>query len=172
MQFKAPILKFEWDAWSYFLEVQKEIGDTFVEGDDRRVTCAINGAPSTQSALMPKGDTYRIYVKKDFMKKHGILEGDEVSVVMEKDRSEYGIAMPPSFSALLDQDSEGAAYFHALTKGKQRSLLHIVGKVKKIDKQLAKGLAIMHHLKESEGTVDFKRLNEIIKQYNQLEKGL
>ena len=67
---------------------------------------------------------------------------------------------------LLSQDLEGSDYFHKLTKGKQRSLIHIVGKVKNIDSQLAKGLAIMHHLKEAQGELDFKRLNVLIKEYN------
>lgn len=167
MEFKAPILKFEWDLWSYYLAVPKEVADQFIEGEDRRVICTINGTSPIHSALMPKGDICSIYVKKEFMKKHGLSEGDEVSVKLEKDRSEYGIPVPESFLVLLDQDEEGSRYFHLLTKGKQRSLIHLVGKVKNVDSQLAKGLAIMHHLKEAEGKLDFKRLNELIKAYNQ-----
>ena len=166
MNFKAPILRFEWDLWSYYLAVPKGIAEKFIEGDDRRVVCKINEADPIHGALMPKGDICSIYVKKDFMKKHGIAEGDEVSVTLEKDRSEYGIPTPESFLVLLDQDEEGSKHFHSLTKGKQRSLIHLVGKVKNIDSQLAKGLAIMHHLKEAQGKLDFKRLNVLIKEYN------
>jgi hypothetical protein len=70
---------------------------------------------------------------------------------------------------VLAQDEEGARYFYALTKGKQRSLVYVVGKVKNVDSQIAKGLAIMHHLKEAQGKLDFKRLGEVIKEYNQLK---
>ena len=166
--FRATILKFESDLWSYYLAIPKEIGNEFIEGDDRRVICTIQNGVPIHGALMPKGDVYSIYVKKEFMKKNGLHEGDEVNVMLEKDRSEYGFPVPASFAELLHQDPEGSHYFHALTKGKQRSLIHIVGKVKNVDSQLAKGLAIMHHLKEAEGKLDFKRLNELIKEYNNM----
>ncbi|MEQ9302344.1 MAG: YdeI/OmpD-associated family protein, partial [Marinoscillum sp.] len=96
----------------------------------------------------------------------GIEEGDEISVTIEKDHSEFGHEVPESFQVLLDQDEAGRSFFEELTKGKQRSLIYIVKKVKNIDSQLAKGLAIMHHLKEAKGELDFKRLNELIKEYN------
>ena len=166
MKIKAPILKFEWDLWSYYLAIPKEIAKEFISGDDRRIICTIHEAPPIHGALMPKGEVYSIYIKKDFMKKYGLSEGDEVNVRLEKDTSEYGIPIPESLQVLLDQDTEGSSYFHTLTKGKQRSLIHLVGKVKNVDSQLAKGLAIMHHLKEANGILDFKRLNVLIKEYN------
>lgn len=171
MEFSASILKFEHDhLWSYYVAIPKAIGIQFIEGKDRRIICTINNSAPIHSALMPKGDIYTVYVKKEFMVKHNIEEGSEVHVLLEKDRSTYGIPIPDSFSTLLDQDEEGSHYFHELTKGKQRSLIHIVGKVKNIDSQLAKGLAIMHHLKESDGKLDFKRLNVLIKEYNNQRK--
>ena len=166
MNFKAYILKFEYDLWSYYAAIPKEIGDLLIQGEDRRVICRINNAAPIHSALMPKGDIYSVYVKKDLMKKLGLQEGDEVNINLVKDESEYGMPLPESFQVLLDQDDEGSSYFHELTKGKQRSLIHIVGKVKNVDSQLAKGLAIMHHLKEAQGNLDFKRLNVLIKEYN------
>lgn len=166
MKLKVPILKFESDLWSYYVAIPKAIGNKFIEGDDRRVICTIENGRPIHSALMSKGDVYSIYVKKDFLKKHALAEGDEVEVTLQKDRSEYGMPIPESFQVLLDQDMEGSRYFHQLSKGKQRSLIHIVGKVKNVDSQLAKGLAIMHHLKEAQGELDFKRLNVLIKEYN------
>ncbi|WP_425392562.1 YdeI/OmpD-associated family protein [Ekhidna sp.] len=163
---KAPILKFESDAWSYYVAIPKKIGDQFIDGKDRRIVCTINNSTPIHSALMPKGEIYSVYVKKDFMKKYGIAEGDEVTVQLEKDTSEYGKPIPESFQVLLDQDQEGNNLFHSLTKGKQRTLIHLVGKVKNVESQLAKGLAIMHHLKEANGELDFKRLNVLIKEYN------
>ncbi len=166
MKLKATILKFESDLWSYYVAIPKVIGDKLIEGEDRRMICTIANGKPIHSALMPKGDVYSIYVKKDFMKKNGLYEGQEVDVDLEKDCSEYGIPMPESFQVLLDQDTEGSLLFHSLTKGKQRTLIHLVGKVKNVDSQLAKGLAIMHHLKEANGELDFKRLNVLIKEYN------
>jgi len=71
---------------------------------------------------------------------------------------------------LLEQDDEGRIFFEKLTPGKKRSLVYLVGKVKNIDSQLNKGLAILDHLKSVEGKLDFKKLNELIKDYNQRSK--
>ena len=71
---------------------------------------------------------------------------------------------------LLEQDEEGSKYFHQLTPGKKRSLIYLVGSVKNIDSQLNKGLAILDHLKAEQGNLDFKKLNQLIKEYNQRSK--
>ena len=166
MKLTVPILKFEYDMWSYYLAVPKMEGDKLIAKNDRRIVCTIDGCKPIHGALMPKGEVYSIYIKKDFMKKYGLHEGDSVDITLEKDQSAYGMPIPESFQVLLDQDTEGSHFFHQLTKGKQRSLIHLVGKVKNVDSQLAKGLAIMHHMKESNGALDFKRLNVLIKEYN------
>ncbi|WP_370089578.1 YdeI/OmpD-associated family protein [Ekhidna sp.] len=150
----------------YYIPITKELGDQFVDGDNRRITCSINGNTPYQCALMHMEGGYYILVNNQERKKIGIDEGDEITVTIEKDHSEFGHDVPESFQVLLDQDDEGRTHFEGLTKGKQRSLIYIVKKVKNVDSQLAKGLAIMHHLKEAKGVLDFKRLNELIKEYN------
>jgi hypothetical protein len=172
IRFSTSIQKFESKLWSYYVSVPKEIGNQVIEKTNRRVICRINEQAPIYSALMPKGDIYTIYVKKEFMKKHRLKEGDEVVVILEKDQSEYGMPMPESFSTLLEQDEVGSRYFHELTMGKQRSLIYIVGKVKNLDSQIAKGLAILHHLKEAKGKLDFKRLNELIKAYHNRHRNI
>jgi len=95
---------------------------------------------------------------------------DQVTLKIEKDHSEFGHEVPESFQTLLEQDPIGKAHFDALTPGKQRSLIYVVGKVKNIDSQLNKGLAILDHLKSVNGKLDFKQLNTLIKEYNQRSK--
>ena len=157
--------------WSYYLHIPKAVGDQFIEGDNKRVKVQLANE-TLHSALMPKEGFYTIYLKNELVKKLGLEEGHEVNINIEKDTSEYGIPMPESFEVLLNQDDEGRGYFKALTMGKQRSLIYIVAKVKNIDSQLAKGLAIMHHLKEANGELDFKRLNVLIKEYNNRKQSL
>jgi uncharacterized protein YdeI (YjbR/CyaY-like superfamily) len=96
--------------------------------------------------------------------------GEDVRLNIDKDQSEYGHELPESFRVLLDQDEEGRQFFEQLTPGKQRSLIYIVGKVKNIDSQLNKGMAILDHLKLVQGALDFKKLNSVIKEYNQRSK--
>ncbi|MEM7549372.1 MAG: YdeI/OmpD-associated family protein [Bacteroidota bacterium] len=158
--------KLDSDVWGYHIVIPSDIAKQFIEGDNRRVVCHINDSLSTQSALMPIKGYYMILINKQVRDKLGLRLGSTVQIKLEKDKSKYGLPMPESFETLLAQDDEGRTYFEALTMGKQRALIHLVGKVKNIDSQLNKGLAIMDHLKESNGKLDFKRLNEIIKMYN------
>lgn len=164
--FDSTLENFHNKLWSYFIPIPKAIADQFIEGQNRRVLCTVNNHQPIHAALMPRDGDYFILINTKLQKQLGIEEHEKISVTLEKDRSEYGHPMPESFEVLLSQDEEGAAYFHELTKGKQRSLIYIVQKVKNIDSQLAKGLAIMHHLRESKGNLDYKRLNELIKHYN------
>ncbi|MEQ9405780.1 MAG: YdeI/OmpD-associated family protein [Cyclobacteriaceae bacterium] len=166
MKLKTTLEDFHSKLFRYHFLVSKEDGDQFTDGDNRRVLCSINGNPPYQCALMHIEGGYYILVNNQLRKKLAIEEGDKIEVTIEKDHSEFGHEVPESFQVLLDQDDEGRSWFERLTKGKQRSLIYIVKKVKNVDSQLAKGLAIMHHLKESKGELDYKRLNELIKEYN------
>jgi uncharacterized protein YdeI (YjbR/CyaY-like superfamily) len=86
-----------------------------------------------------------------------------VSVLLKKDESEYGLPMPEELQELLLQDEEGDRLFHALTIGKQRTLLYIVGSVKDTGKRISRALAIVNHLKATGGKIDYKKLNEAIR---------
>lgn len=166
MKFKSILQNFHTKLWSHYIPVDKKIGEQFINGTNRRVLCSINGAEPYQCALMHKEGEYFVLVNNQIRRKIGIDEGDTVEVKLEKDTSEFGHEVPESFEALLTQDDEGRGYFEALTMGKQRGLIYIVKKVKNVDSQITKGLAIMHHLKEAKGELDHKRLNMLIKEYN------
>jgi hypothetical protein len=169
-QFSTTLQKFESNLWGYHFPVPIDIATQFVEGLDRRVIFIINSTIQLQGALMPYSEGFFLLVNKDQVNKLNISIGDKVTLQMEKDRSEFGLPMPDSFRALLDQDTEGKQYFNELTAGRKRSLIYLVGKVKNIDSQLNKGLAILDHLKIEEGSLDFKKLNQLIKEYNQRSK--
>jgi len=167
LTFKSTLEDFHTKLFRYHIRVSKAQGDPFVEGNNRRILCGINGNEPYQCALMHIEGGFYILVNNQIRKKLGIEEGDKIKVSIEKDHSEFGHEVPESFQALLEQDDEGRSYFEQLTMGKQRGLIYIAKKVKNVDSQIAKGLAIMHHLKETKGELDYKRLNELIKKYNQ-----
>lgn len=170
IEFDSILSHFHNQLWGYYLPIPKQVGEPFIDGDNRRIKCTLNDEISVRGALMPNGDIYTLYINNAIHKKLHADEGDVVKIRIEKDHSEYGMQLPESFEVLLDQDEEGHRLFKSLTMGKQRSLIYIVNKVKNIDSQLAKGLAILHHLKEANGKLDFKRLNELIKEYNSRNK--
>ena len=159
--------KFDSDLWGYHFPIPQDVSLLLVEGNNRRVICTINGTERIRSGLMPYNKQHFILVNKELRKKLGLKLGATVTLQLEKDKSKYGMEMPQVLQILLEQDEEGAEFFHALTPGKQRSLLYIINKVKNTDSQLNKALAIMQHLKDTKGKPRGPGLMQTIKEFNQ-----
>lgn len=173
MEFTTSLQKFtDKNASVYGLHfpVPKPIAQNFIAGENRRVICTVNQSFKLSSGLMPFQEYWYILVNQEVKKQLNLEIGDEVVIHLEKDRSEYGMPMPEELMVLLDQDELGHRYFHELTPGKQRNLIYLVNKVKNVDSRLNKALAIVDHLKEYEGKLDFKALHVKIKEYNQRNK--
>ncbi len=154
--------------WGYYLPVSQEVVSKFVVGTNKRVICRINDQIEIRAAVMSGKLGPFIMLNQQLVKKCGLVEGTDVKLYLEKDNSQYGMEMPEELEELLRQDDEGSRYFHALTPGKQRNLIYLVLKVKNTNSRLNKALAIVHHLKEMQGALDFKILNQTIKYYNNL----
>ena len=75
-----------------------------------------------------------------------------------------GLPMPDELQEVLNQDPEGDRLFHALTAGKQRSLLYLIGKINDIDKRIHQALIVVDHLKENDGKIIGPKLNEELKR--------
>jgi hypothetical protein len=169
-RFTTTLQKFDSKLWGHHFPVPADIAERFIEGNDRRIICTVNDAQKLQCALMPYPEGYFILINADLVTKLGLKINSQVNLNLEKDTSEFGLPMPDSFSAMLDQEEESKKYFGQLTPGKKRALIYIVGKVKNIDSQINKGLAILDHLKIEKGKLDFKKLHQLIKDYNQRSK--
>src|SRR5687767_18280 len=115
-------------GWHFLLVPGETAAKLGFEGKFKRVVCSINGSEGFQCALMPWGEIFYIIVNKTKRDNLGILAGDMVSVELTRDDSKYGLPMPEEFREVLDQDPEGDRLFHALTEGKQRSLLYLISK--------------------------------------------
>ncbi|MBK9336086.1 MAG: DUF1905 domain-containing protein [Lewinellaceae bacterium] len=121
--------------------------------------CTLNEKAEFQCALMPKGEgRYFININKKLRDTLGLKVGSPVRVALRKDDSEYGLPVPEELAVLLEQDDEGNQLFHALTPGKQRTLLYIVGSVKSSDLRLNRAIAVVEHLKTNAGKINFKVL--------------
>lgn len=163
--FKSKLENFyDSNLWSFYIAVPDKVTKKLVEGKDRRVVCELNGKIKIQVALMPSSLGFHfINLNKTVRTKLKLNLGDEVSVSLTKDTSEYGIATPPFFAELCFQDPEGSEVFHKLTMGKQRTLLHYMGVVKSEQKQVERALIILDYLKSVNGKLDFKELMEAFK---------
>lgn len=166
--FRTELRKFEDNLWTYHFLVPQELVDSLTADGNKRVICTLNDHEAFHAGLMPdgKGNTF-IKLNKQRMKEFALHVGQPLDICLEKDESKYGMFMPEEFEELLYQDPEGEAYFEALTPGKKRSLIYIVDKVKSENIRLRKALVILQHLKQNRGTLDFRQLNEDLKNSNQ-----
>lgn len=155
------------DGMWVFVPVSLEIAGRldFPDKRFRRVVCSINGAEGYHCALMPSGTgEYIISVNKAKREALGIKPGDPISVELVLDTSKYGLPMPEEFEEVLAQDAEGDRLFHALSPGKQRSLLYLAGQKASVDLRIHRALAIVEHLKENDGKVIGEALQHELKR--------
>ena len=150
----------------HYLLVEKEWAEPLgFTGNLRRVVCTMNGVLSIQCSLMPSGKgPFYISVNKEMRTKLGIAPGDKVNVELTRDESKYGLPMPDELQEVLNQDPDGDRLFHALTNGKQRTILYYVAKPKDIDKRISAALIIIEHLKNNDGKIDYSQLYEELKR--------
>jgi hypothetical protein len=150
--------------WGCHFRVPGRIAESLVDGKSRRVVCTLNDAAEYQSALRPiGGGVFVIPVNKTLRDSLGITFGMEVQATLKRDSSEYGLPMPEEFLAVLRQDPEGDRLFHGLTRGRQRTLLHIVGSEKSREKRIVRAVTVLHHLKVNNGRINFRQLYESLR---------
>lgn len=149
-------------GWHFLLVTNEIVARLSFADKYRRVLCSINGGEPFQCALMPWGDLFYIIVSKK--KRAGLVAGDVVKVRLIKDESKYGLPMPEEFEEVLKQDPEGDKVFHALTAGKQRSILYLLSHAKDIDLRIHQALLIVDHLKTNNGKIVDKLLYEELKR--------
>ena len=166
MAFSSKLDRFNSDLWGFHLPIPEEIAKEYIRPDSKRVVCTLNGTDSYQCAILTSGEGYYfVNVNKKLRDKLGLLVGDVVEVSLEKDESKYGLPMPEEFQEMLNQDPEGNELFHALTPGKQRNLLYIAGGVKSSNLRIERAIVIVEHLKIHGGKIDFKALNQEMKDF-------
>lgn len=157
--FTAILEKFNSNLWGYHICVPNVVSEVFLGKNAKRVVCRLNDQVEFQCALMPKGDgSYFININKKLRDALRLQIGSPVHATLRRDDSEYGLPMPEELAELLLQDEDGHALFHALTPGKQRNLLYIIGSVKSSDRRLSRAVTVLEHLKANGGKINFKAL--------------
>ncbi len=166
--FENPLVYFpESKLWGHHVVVPPEIVNKLLAGRHTRFLVYINNELKIHSALLSDGNGGRyVLINKDRIKKLGIALGDILHIKIEPDTSEMGMEVPEEFLEVLESDEEAKHYFNQLTKGKQRSLIYLVSKVKRTETKITKALVIMEYLKDAQGKLDFKELNQAFKTAN------
>ena len=166
-RFNAVLTQSEHEFGWHFLKFDAKAvsGLKFEDKKSRRVVCTLNDSHTFQCALLPwtQGGLC-IVVNKKIRDKLGISHGDKVKVVLVKDESKYGLPMPKELKEVLRQDREGNKLFHALTAGKQRTMLYYIAKTKDVDRRIHMSLTLVDHLKNNDGKIIFSKLSEELKR--------
>ena len=150
--------------WGAHIRVPSASARKISEGSSRRVLCRLEDSLEYQTALMPSGNgSFVIRVNKKLRQRLRLEFGRPVDVVLTPDESRYGLPMPEELEVLLSQDPQGDRYFRALTLGRQRTLLHLVGSAKKVETRVKRAVAVVRHLKTNHGRIDFKQLRELMR---------
>ena len=110
-------------------------------------------------------EQYFITLNKEIAKTLKLYQGDKIQVELSVDDSKYGMEICPEFEELLEMDKEGSDLFHALTPGKQRNLIHIATLPKSQEIRIRKSLIILDYLRMKGGKLDFRELNQCLKDW-------
>lgn len=166
VKFKSTLTRSTGEYGGQYFPVPERVARKFeLKNGTRRVVCTANGELTFQCAVLPhKKVGFYIGTNKSIRDTLQIQPGDKVALELIEDESRYGFPMPDELREVLRQDPAGDALFHALTPGKQRSILYFVGKLKDVDRRIHTALAFVEHLKRNEGRILFEELHEELKR--------
>ena len=150
------------------LLVPNDIVEQIKAAGYKRLKVTMNDLVESYSALISDGEgQHFIIMNKENEKKLNINIGDKVNVHVQEDTSKYGMPMCPEMEELMRVDDEAVKYFDGLKPGVRRNLIYMASKPKSTDTRLVKSLIIMDYLKMKRGDLDFKELNQCMKDWRQ-----
>lgn len=164
-KFSAPLERFEKGLYKLHLKVPKELAHE-VESyrKDRRVYCILGNQISFHTALMYEKGIHYIMLNRKKQNSLQLEPGDSVIVRLEECKNPYGVDLPEEMLEAMNLDADAKALFHELTPGKQRSLFHLIDKIKSPALRAERSWLVLEHLKENKGRLDFKQLQEKFKR--------
>ncbi len=171
LKFKSELSQFtNSPLWKNHLPVSEEIIKQIPE-KVKRLDVLIKGIKdqSWSTAIHKNKAYYFITINEKRIKDLGIRLGQPVEIEISENKDHYGLEMPTELLKELEANKEVFDRFNSLTPGNQRNLIRLVLQVKNNLSRIKKAKAISHHLYELETkNVDYKRLNQLIKEYNNM----
>ena len=160
------------NLWGNHIKVPEDVVAYFKEKKVKRLLCTLDKIETIHCAIMGSAEGPYILINKELKKKLIKDLGHKIQVKLKPDNSKYGMPMSEELEQCLAEDKTVLNYFENLTTGKQRNLIHMVNKIKNPDIKIRRALSIVEHLNREQGELDFKKLNEVIKEFNQRFKTL
>ncbi len=163
--FRAILHSSDNKLWGAHFVVPPDVAAYYQKDSAKRAVCTLNGSERYQCGIL-RGvkSQYVITVNATIRKKLKVVFGDTLQVDLEPDTSEYGLPLTEELKVALELDPDASELFHALTPGKQRTLLYIAANVKNPNLRAQRAIVILEHLCQQRGAIDFKLLNASIKE--------
>lgn len=162
MKFQTKITSFDSNPllYEYHLPIPDDIySQMIILAPDKRVKCIYEETYIHYSCMSPKkGDYHFILLNKEIMKKMNWKKNDIVNVDILTQDLKYGIPICEELEEVLSSEAEGSEYFHAMTIGKQRTLIHVINKYKNPQLRIERSIILLRHLIMRKGDLDFKIL--------------
>ncbi len=140
----------------YYIPIPFDFGEKLLAQYGKRIICEYKNQQIHSAIQKSNQAGYYIMVGKATLRKLGVSNPNALELTFFKDESKYQMEICEEMSTILEQDIKGKERFEALSKGKQRSLLHHVNKAKRIETRINRGLRILENLKF--GSTDLKEL--------------
>jgi hypothetical protein len=159
LTFKTHIDKLSY-LKTFYLEVPADIVNAIGGIGKQRLICEVNSQVKFQCGLMAlsEGKAY-ISINSKRMKELGVEQGDDVTVILTADESEYGVDVPEELQELFKQDPEGKERFDKLKPGMQRYILNYVNTVKSLNLRAERAFLLISNLKkQAPGKESFKAI--------------
>lgn len=164
LKFKKQLVNLKSSVYNLGIVFNANEVQEFLKQNDKRVVLTFENGLKHQGALMPNGnDTWFITINKNLQKKEKIIAGESFTFQMETDASEYGMPFPEEFEITLAQDELANQFFLQQTMGNKRNLIRLVNNVKSSDKRIDKSIIIARYLVNVQGKIDYKTLNQSLK---------
>lgn len=136
--------------------IPEEIAISFLERGHKRVIIHLKGKKLHCALHFRKDQGHFFYFGKQVWRRLEISEGDVELIEMEADTTKYQVEMPEEMEEVLSTDPGGMKAFESLTPGRQRSILIMIGRLKRVDSRIQKALIVVEKLKM--GITDLKKL--------------
>lgn len=135
-------------GYMQMVPVPEAVAAIFTQNKVKRLVASIDDQDHFYCALISLGDSgHGIMLSKGKQEQFGIWDKEAFTMTLLEDDSEYGLPMPPEWEELLAVDEEAWEIFNALTPGRKRSILHLVGSPKREETRIQRALRIAENLK-------------------------
>ena len=136
------------------------------EIDGTRLDVLVNDQHRMRCALIKVGGEHFLYLSQEKRRAWDIHPGDTVDLLIQADKSRYGIELPEEWAEMMSLDPETDRRFHALSPGVQRNLLHRIGSAKRVETRVRRAVLIADYLRDHGEAFDYQELAAYTKQWN------